>query len=47
MSKLIKILFSSLSIYVFILFFGAWLTLKYESIDPNENKVRILIMGTD
>ena len=37
MSKLIKILFSSLTIYAFVLFFGAWLTLKYESFDVNAN----------
>ena len=37
MNKLIKILFSSLTIYAFVLFFGAWLTLKYESFDINAN----------
>lgn len=37
MNKLIKILFSSLTIYIFVLFFGAWLTLKYESLDQNAN----------
>lgn len=39
MSKLIKILFSSLSIYIFVLFFGAWLTLIYESENSNANIV--------
>lgn len=37
MNKLIKILFSSLTVYAFVLFFGAWLTLKYESFDVNAN----------
>ena len=37
MSKLIKILFSSLTVYAFVIFFGAWLTLKYEVVDINAN----------
>ena len=37
MNKLFKILFSSLTIYAFVLFFGAWLTLKYELNDNNAN----------
>jgi voltage-gated potassium channel len=37
MSKLFKILFSSLTIYVIVLFCGAYLTLQYESYDINSN----------
>ena len=37
MNKLFKILFSSLTIYAFILFFGAWLTLKYQTDSKDAN----------
>lgn len=37
MKNLIKILCSSLSVYIFVLFLGAYLTLKYESNDINAN----------
>jgi hypothetical protein len=37
MSKFIKILFSSLSIYAVVLFLGAYLTLNYEIQNPDSN----------
>ena len=37
MKNLFKILGSSLTIYAFVLFFGAYLTLKYESANINAN----------
>ena len=37
MSKFIKILFSSLSIYAIVLFLGAYLTLNYEIQNPDSN----------
>ena len=37
MKKVIKILFSTFSVFIFVLFVGAYLTLYFELKDPNAN----------